>query len=246
MRALEKIGFVFAALLTAACSSKSTTPPGPMGGGGSGIVGGDRPVTVNVPGSYDPSVPTPLLILLHGYSVDGDVEELYLQLGPVADKSGFIYAHPNGTVDMPPPPMTGTYFWNATDACCNFYGSTVDDSAYLDSLIKDIKAGWNVDPKRVYFMGHSNGGFMSYRMACDHADEIAAIVSLAGAMWQDTSKCKESGPVNVLQIHGTADTEVLYNGASTGTGPGMGAYPSAQTSVEDWASFDGCAASADT
>src|SRR5262249_9298088 len=110
----------------------------------------------------------------------------------------------------------------------------VDDSAYLSSLIDEIKARYTVDPKRVYFVGHSNGGFMSYRMACDHADQIAAIGSLAGAMWADTSKCKPSQPVSVLEIHGTADADVLYNGSVGGK------YPDAVTTVEDWATLDGC------
>jgi polyhydroxybutyrate depolymerase len=235
------------ALLAAACSTSHGTATGGSagaGGGGAGggstIIGGDRPVTVHVPSGYQDSVPAPLLILLHGYSVNGDVEEVYLQLAPVADEKGFLYAHPDGTGDK-----MGNYFWNATDACCNFYGSTVDDSAYLDGLVHEAEARWNVDRKRVYFMGHSNGGFMSYRMACDHADEIAAIVSLAGAMWEDPTKCQPKAPVHVLEIHGDADTEVLYGGAPA-MGPGMGAYPSAQTTATDWATLDGCGTMADT
>lgn len=218
----------------ASTSSTSTTGSGGSGTGGAPVIGGDRPVTVQVPSGYQDSVPAPLLILLHGYSVDGAVEELYLHLAPLADQKGFLYAHPDGTLDK-----QGEYFWNATDACCNFDGSTVDDSAYLHGVVADIEAHWNVDPKRVYFMGHSNGGFMSYRMACDHADEIAAIVSLAGATWDDTTKCQPKAPVHVLQIHGDMDTEVLYDGAAS-VGTNMGAYPGALTTVKDWAMLDGC------
>jgi pimeloyl-ACP methyl ester carboxylesterase len=71
-------------------------------------------------------------------------------------------------------------FWNATDACCNLYGATVDDSAYLTDLIKMISTQYTVDPRRVYLVGHSNGAFMSFRMACDHADIITAIAALNG------------------------------------------------------------------
>jgi polyhydroxybutyrate depolymerase len=86
-------------------------------------------------------------------------------------------------------------------------------------------------------MGYSNGGFMSYRMACDVADRVAAIASLAGATWADTSRCRPSEPVSVLQIHGTADSVIAYEG---GTRPDAGTYPGAATSAAIWAGYDGC------
>jgi len=226
---------------TSASSSTSTSASSSTGTGGMPVIGGDRPVTVEVPSGYKPGVPAPLLIMLHGYSIGGVVEELYLHLAPLADQNGFLYAHPNGTVDK-----SGNYFWNATDACCNYFGSTVDDSAYLISVVEQIQQYYSVDPKRIYFMGHSNGGFMDYRMACDHADQIAAIASLAGAMYDDPTACHASGPVNVLEIHGTADTEVIYDGSPGDGTPGNGPYPGAETTVKDWASIDGCSLTPDT
>jgi polyhydroxybutyrate depolymerase len=193
------------------------------------IGGADRPVTVYVPPSYAPSTPAPLVVLLHGYSVTGALENIYMNLQPLADARGFLYAYPDGTENS-----KHLEFWNATDACCDMEHSGVDDSTYLIHVVHDIEARYNVDRKRIFFIGHSNGGFMSYRMACDHADEIAAIVSLAGAMWLDTSKCAPSGAVSVLEIHGTADDMVIYDGTAD--------YPSAKTSVQDWATFDACGA----
>lgn len=191
---------------------------------------GRGPVTVHVPPSYDPEVPTPLLFLLHGYGANGAAQESYFQFLPLADEYGLIYLYPNGTVDN-----GGSRFWNATDACCNFYGSAVDDSGYLLALVDEIKAQLNVDPLRVFFTGHSNGGFMSYRMACDHPETIAAIASLAGATFYDPADCSPASPVHVLQIHGTADTVVLYEG-----GVFQVPYPGAVETVEQWAQFGGC------
>lgn len=223
-------------LLAVACSSKGAAthkttviPDGPLGG--------DRPVTPYVPASYDPSKPTPLVIVLHGYGASGALQEVLFQFKSRADKYGFIYLYPDGTIDS-----TGKRFWNATDACCDFDHTGVDDSAYIEGLIKQAEQLYNIDPKRIYLVGHSNGAFMAYRMACDHADTIAAAVSLAGAMYDDVSKCKPSGPVSMLEIHGTDDKEVLYDGGGIGGADAGAVYPGAKTSVADWAKFDGCAA----
>lgn len=227
-----------------ATTTSNTTTSSASGAGGAPVIGGDRPVDVTLPEGLAPGERVPLVILLHGYGVSGLVEELYMQLGGLSQSRRFAYAHPTGTVEDIGG-SAGSYFWNATDACCNFYGSEVDDSAYLAGVIDEIVAAYPVDPKRVYLVGHSNGGFMSYRMACDHADKVAAIVSLAGAMWQDPSKCAPSGPVHVLQIHGTADDTVIYTGEA-GLGAGMSAYPGAMESVESWVALDGCDAAPDT
>jgi polyhydroxybutyrate depolymerase len=200
-------------------------------------VGGDRPVTVHVPPSYVCATSAPLVILLHGYSASSELQEKYFKVGAESDKRGFLYLNPDGTTDP-----VGNQFWNATDSCCNFGKSTIDDSSYISGLITEMQAEYNVDPKRVYVMGHSNGGFMSYRMACEHGDQIAAIATLAGAMWADTSKCPAKTPVSVLQIHGTADAVISYNGASILNNP----YPAAETTVADWVAINGCTGAADT
>ena len=97
---------------------------------------------------------------------------------------------------------------------------------------------YRVDPKRVYFVGHSNGGFMSHRMACDRTELIAGIVALSGNVWADPTRCNPTGPVHILQVHGTLDPIIRYMGGSAkaGTPP----YPSAETSVGTWGAKNGC------
>jgi polyhydroxybutyrate depolymerase len=203
------------------------------------VVGGDRPVTVHVPPGYDPDRPAPLLIVLHGYTVSGPETSAYFHLREVAAQRGYFYAYPNGTLDS-----DGNRFWNATDACCDFDRSGVDDVAYLDGVIGEIRASFSIDPARIDLIGHSNGGFMSYAMACAQADQIAAMVSLAGATFAAATDCAPTVPVAVLQIHGTADDTIAFDGGSIpGMGPGgsRADFPGAEASVAAWAEYNGCA-----
>lgn len=194
-------------------------------------------VGVHVPPSYDSGTPMPLVLLLHGYTSSGSGHEGYMKFTPLADEFGFLYLHPDGRIDA-----VGNRFWSGTDACCNFYGASDDDDDYLMALINEMKSQYNVDPLRVYLIGHSNGGFMSYRMACDHSDTIAAIASLAGATFFDPLDCQPAVPVHVLQIHGTSDGTILYVGGSLGGT----AHPGAVATVQQWTTHNGCALVADT
>lgn len=233
---------ILALAAAAACGGdhSATIDAPPADGAGcasfeTGPIGGSRPVTVHVPASYD-CTPMPLVVMLHGYTASGDLEESYLRITAQADARGFLYAHPDGTIDG-----SNNRFWNATDACCDLYATGVDDSAYLSGLVTEIGRHYAVDPKRVFFVGHSNGAFMSYRMACDHSDQIAAIAGLAGAMYENVASCTPANPVAVLAIHGTSDSTILYGGGSIGSH----AYPSAATTVSDWVTFDGCGSTAE-
>jgi polyhydroxybutyrate depolymerase len=222
------------ALLLASCSTakKEAEPTVPKFACANQTFGFDRPVDVYVPESYDCANPAPLVVMLHGYTSSGPTKEAYFNLKAESDKRGFLYLFPTGTKDG-----FGNNFWNATDACCNFSGSTIDDSGYLSKLIVDVQAEYNVDAKRVFFVGHSNGGFMSYRMACEHSNQVAAIASLAGATYADMpTKCANPSPVTVLQIHGTSDEVISYMG---GRLP-VGQYPSAEASGASWAIVNSC------
>jgi polyhydroxybutyrate depolymerase len=159
---------------------------------------------------------------LQGAATDGESD---FALQTLAESRGFLYAAPSGQGGR----------WNATDACCDT-SLSADDTGYLAAVVAVVKTNANVDAKRVFFFGHSNGGFMAHRMACDHADVIAAAVSISGAMWSDTSRCEPAAPVSVLEVHATKDPVIAYGG---GTFIG-GVYPAATTTASDWATFDAC------
>lgn len=219
-----------------ASSSGGASATSSGSGGAPTTFGGERPVTLSVPDDYDGS-PAPLVLSLHGYSGTGAVHEAYFQLRPAALSRGMLFAHPDGLVDP-----GGYQYWNANAACCDFGGSGVDDSGYLRGLIEEIQAAYAVDAKRIFLVGHSNGHFMSYRMACDHADLIAGVAGLAGSILPNGMGCSPSEPVHHLHVHGTADTVVPYDGGTllSGSVP----IASAEAAVAFWASQAGCDATA--
>jgi len=195
---------------------------------------GELPVTV--PANYDAGTPAPLIVLLHGYTSSGAGQDSYMGFSAIADKYGFLLVSPDGDKEAG---GDENRFWNASSACCNFYQSDVDDSAYVLNIIEAVKADFTIDSNRVYLIGHSNGGFMSFRAAYDHSETIAAIASLAGATHADMRPAPEN-PVHILQIHGTDDGTIAYEGSDIGGN----AYPSAQDTVTQWAQYNGCEAEA--
>ncbi|HMU38097.1 MAG TPA: PHB depolymerase family esterase [Pseudomonadota bacterium] len=187
-----------------------------------------RPYQYRVPSRYDKTKPTPLLLMLHGFSASGNMEEIYLNFSALAESKTFLYAFPDGTQNP-----VGLRFWNAMEWCCNFFKSSVDDVAYIRAVIADMQTRFNVDPKRIFVFGHSNGGFMSHRIACELSDTVAGIASLAGQQWNDPTRCTPKQHVPILHIHGTLDAVIAY--------PGMGGlYPGAKETVQIWAQKNGC------
>lgn len=195
------------------------------------IVGQDRPVTVHLPQSSQDENPPGLLIDLHGYSGDSLSQSQYTFLKEAAYKRGVIYAAPDGLIDE-----QGNHFWNAYSACCNFNKNPVDDAKYLNGIVEEISNKVAVDPKKIYFFGHSNGHFMTYKFACDKSEVVAAIAGLAGAMDISGQNCSPASPVSVLHIHGTADQVIAFDGGSIFGN----AYTSADETLKRWAKINNC------
>ncbi len=195
---------------------------------------GERLALVQLPAGIRTNEQLPLVILLHGYTMNGKLQDQYFRLSDIVDARRFVLMLPNGT----PEDSANEYrFWNAIPGgCCNFYGSAVDDVAYLESLIAFAKEAYNVDAGRVYLVGYSNGAFMAHTLACERPADIAAIVSVAGTTYEREISCAADTPVSVLHIHGDADTTVRFGGGSFG----FSTYPGAFETVSRWATIAEC------
>ena len=219
---------ILLAFLLAACSVQEELPTGPATQQTVYTIGGDRPATLKLPMGYDSMGPLPVVLSLHGYGGNPTGFDGYLGLSERVDADNFALILPAGTRNP-----AGKRFWNATDSCCNFFESEVDDVAYLASLIEE--AGEHILVGRIFSVGHSNGGFMSYRLACEGFPGLTAIAPLAGASFLDPARCESAPPVSVLHIHGTEDNVIFYAGSTGGAG-----YVGAEDVVERWAERAGC------
>ncbi len=202
-----------------------------------------RPYGLTLPAGLDKGKTYPLVLVLHGYGANGAAQDAYFGLSALADARQLVVAAPDGTVDS-----FGKNFWNATDACCDFDGTKVDDVAYLTAVIHDTILRHHVDPRRVFVVGHSNGAFMAHRMACDRAELIAGIAALAGETWSDPTRCMPSAKLAVAQIHGDMDSVVHYDGGQLSQStpyPGMYPYPSTPSTFAFWQKQGACTGETD-
>jgi polyhydroxybutyrate depolymerase len=200
-----------------------------------------RPVNLYVPSSYDGHTPLPLVILLHGGGWNGQLIEDYVRLRPLAQAQRFLCCYPDGTLDI-----FGSRFWNAdfssTPDAAAFGMTNVDDVGYFRNLIEEVARHFALDRKRVYLIGHSNGGVMAYRMACESPDLVAGIASLAGIRTLDHGLCAPFESVNILRIYGTADDAVRYEGGAFTNPPfprNAPANASVVRNLQMWAGYNG-------
>lgn len=200
-----------------------------------------RSARVHVPADYDPAVAYPLVLLLHGYGTTGTVEDEYFDLSSRVTSAGFVLLIPEGSRDT-----RGFQYWNAGPACCDLDDAHVDDVAYLTGLVDETMASHHIDPLRVYVIGHSNGGFMAYELACKAPERFVAVVSLAGSGPPTEADCPSSEHrVSVLQIHGTADRVILYEGRERPASFIRAPYPSAPETTRRFAARLACATAAE-
>ena len=185
--------------------------------------GGERSAVLVLPDPL-PEDEIPLIVSLHGFGGDPFTQTLYLPLHNRVNSDKFALLIPEGSIGP-----EGNRFWNVIDWCCGPQGTTVDDVAALTALVDEAGGEFNIGP--VYFFGHSNGGFMSYRMACESLPNLRAVASLAGTGNRDDGNCDQPSAVSVLHIHGTEDATVRFQGrdedADANEGGGLTNYAGA-------------------
>jgi polyhydroxybutyrate depolymerase len=211
----------------ASCQT-NTLAPGEFNAMSISFGGQTRTFNVHVPPSYTGKRAVPLVLDLHGFTITAADQANMSGFRQKSDQAGFIVVWPQGVSNS----------WNAFGCCGTALSQNVDDVGFLRALVARIATIGNVDHSRVYVTGHSNGGSMSHRLACQAADLFAAIAPVSFPLNVAASACHPSRPIPVIHFHGLDDNVVPYNGG------GLLNFQAAQTSFANWKQIDGCTGSA--
>ena len=208
----------------------------------------EREYIVHVPSSYDASKPIPVVFNIHGGGGNGENQRNMSNMDVNSDKNGYIVVYPDGTGAV----LFGkeVFNWNGKmDTKPEQVVSKIDDVKFFSKMIEDLKNKFNIDEKRIYATGISNGGQMSHRLGCDLSDKIAAIAPV-GAPIGINHECNPSKPVPTMIIHGKKDPCALYDGGQCGgcyekflglkQSTGSYACESINTITADWIERNSC------
>jgi len=202
-----------------------------------------RKYLVHVPRSYDAAKPTPLLLAFHGGGGHMELQASDESYGLTAksESTGFIVVFLNGYSPLPGGRLAT---WNAGDCCAQARDKQVDDVGFVRAVLAEVQGRLNIDPRRIYATGMSNGGMLSHRLACEMADVFKGIAAVAGT--DNTRTCTPARPISVLQIHARNDDHVLFEG---GAGAGafrdrskVNAFTAVPETMARWARRNACAA----
>lgn len=174
--------------------------------------GQQRPYYIHRPQNYDSATAYAVILALHGGGGSPENMAEMSELNEAADKNGFIVVYPHGYPQFTGTKTSGT--WNSGPCCGKAKEEDSDDVGYIKEVIARMQNFVTVDTKRIYATGISNGGMMSYKLACELADKIAAIAPVAGHYI--FSDCAPSRPVAVLNFQGEEDECILINGGNCG------------------------------
>jgi polyhydroxybutyrate depolymerase len=185
----------------------------------------DRSYLLHIPRGYKDTIEQPLVLNFHGHGSNALQQQYYTGFSHLADAYDFIVAYPQGAIGLDH--RTG---WD-TGSRRNPH---TNDVLFVSNLLTHLQESWCINPDRIYATGFSNGGGMTYVLACKMADRFAAFASVSGSYPPVPGGCNPARPVPYMELHGTGDKVVPYNGS-----PAKG-YPPVTQWLQQWAQRDGC------
>ena len=170
----------------------------------------------------------PIVFVIHGYTGSAEGIAAYTGMNNIAEREGFIAVYPQGTIDS-----NGNTFFNVGYEFND--DSSINDVSFIRELVRSISQEFNLKRKKAFATGMSNGGDMSYLLACTSSDLFKAVAPVAGVLMKGLKdSCELSSPVPIFEIHGTADKISLFEGDLNNEG-GWGAYYDLPSTIDFFA-----------
>ncbi|NWF50419.1 MAG: prolyl oligopeptidase family serine peptidase [Ignavibacteriaceae bacterium] len=168
--------------------------------------GDERTFKVVIPETYNPQNPSSLVVVFHGGGGNMHNVEEMSRLTETATKFGFIVCYPNGTGRFKERLLT----WNAGECCGYALENNVDDVGFIRKMVAKLTSEFNIDVKRIFATGMSNGGMLCFRIACELSDIFAAVAPVASSM--TNFNCSPTEPISIIMFNGMKDKHVPYHG----------------------------------
>lgn len=182
-----------------------------------------REYLLHVPPNLDRTKPAALVLSLHGAGGWPAMQRDLSRWNELADREGFIVVYPSGR------DSAGPRIWETTGE---------RDLRYIADLIDKLRGDYNIDPRRIYATGFSNGGGMCFALACKMPDRFAAVGLVGAALLQPSTWCKSTAPVPMIGIHGLRDPAAPYRGGASWIASGFAPF---LPFGADWARRNRCA-----
>lgn len=258
MGALGRVMLLVAAVMVAVAPWRGADAPGSSAGCSAGTIGaGDydrtlsyggrqRDYHLHVPPGYRRGIAAPMVLSFHGGGGNAAGQERLTAMASKSDAAGFILVEPDG---IPNPLLRRVRTWNAGNCCGRAKRVNSDDVSFIHALIDTLEGELCIDRRRTYATGLSNGAMMSYRLACELSDRIAAIAPIGGGMGDrdldrdppaEVFKCAPTRPVPILHIHGLADQCYHFAGGKSGSGLSNTTFVSIPATIDGWVARNHC------
>jgi len=233
---LAVLGFIFIIQTTSVSCTPSRIQADRAGNLSKSLIHGglERAYHLHIPSSYRNSMATPLVVALHGGGGNGQKMATLSRLSLLADQNGFIVAYPEAVERN----------WNDGRGLSQYRSQreNIDDVGFISRMIDAIADDYNLDEKRVYVTGASNGAMMSLRLGCELADKITAMAPVIGSMPENlVSECAPARPVPLLMINGSDDPLVPWEGGYVHFfRKKLGKIISVLQTIDFWVARNGC------
>ncbi len=204
---------------------------------------------LHIPPNYNKNIPTPLILNLHGGGGGGKGHQTTSKMNKESDKSGFIVVYPNGMRRDGNSYKLYQRFWNIGEGPNGFYYDNKDkisknnDIEFIKNILDDLELKLNIDKKRIYLTGLSNGGILSQEVACKFSDKIAAIAPVSAPFWTFPENCNLKRPISVILFQGLEDVCAPYEGGISQCSSKQGIsrkFISAQDTLNIWKEKNKC------